>query len=192
MVRRSRGLVVATAAACVEVLLTMLGTSGGVGAETLVWSEEFDVFDLSVWNHLVSGSRGFNNEFEYYRNNRKNSFVKDGVLYLKPTLTAADYGERFLYQGGLSHRDCNLSPCETVYSPTYRDSLVAEEPVRFKTNESSALVGTETKRSVFVWGIEAGVTDRDTGGYRTDAGYRSPPCMENGSCSGKLNLLQEI
>nr|CAD7263329.1 unnamed protein product [Timema shepardi] len=147
MVRRSRGLVVVTAAACVEVLLTMLGTSGGVDAETLVWSEEFDVFDLSVWNHLVSGSRGFNNEFEYYRNNRKNSapgykpmgfralfptgtlgiflergiiptvtracFVKDGVLYLKPTLTAADYGERFLYQGGLSHRDCNLSPCET-------------------------------------------------------------------------------
>nr|CAD7404537.1 unnamed protein product [Timema cristinae] len=114
MVRRSRGLVVVTAAACVEVLLTMLGTSGGVDAETLVWSEEFDVFDLSVWNHLVSGSRGFNNEFEYYRNNRKNSFVKDGVLYLKPTLTAADYGERFLYQGGLSHRDCNLSPCETL------------------------------------------------------------------------------
>lgn len=35
---------------------------------------------------------GGNWEFEYYSNNRSNSFVRDGVLYLKPTLTADRLG----------------------------------------------------------------------------------------------------
>ena len=38
---------------------------------------------------------------QYYRNNRQNSYVKDGVLYIKPTLTADEYGEEFLYNGFL-------------------------------------------------------------------------------------------
>jgi beta-glucanase (GH16 family) len=36
---------------------------------------------------------GGNWEFEYYINNRTNSFVRDGVLYLKPTLTADRIGK---------------------------------------------------------------------------------------------------
>ena len=39
---------------------------------TLVWSERFDTFDLDTWNHLVTAWRGGNDEFQYYRNNRKN------------------------------------------------------------------------------------------------------------------------
>ena len=42
-----------------------------------------------------------NNEFEAYNNNRTNSFIRDGVLYLKPTLTAERYGEDYLYSGSL-------------------------------------------------------------------------------------------
>jgi hypothetical protein len=38
-------------------------------------------------------------EFEYYDNNRSNSFVRDGVLYIKPTLTADDIGEANLENG---------------------------------------------------------------------------------------------
>ena len=40
-------------------------------------------------------------EFEGYNNNRSNSFVRDGVLYIKPTLTAERFGEEFLYSGTL-------------------------------------------------------------------------------------------
>ena len=37
-----------------------------------------------------------NNEFEGYNNNRTNSYIRDGVLYLRPTLTAERYGEDYL------------------------------------------------------------------------------------------------
>lgn len=41
-------------------------------------------------------------EFQVYHNSRENSYVKDGVLYLKPTLTSARHGEEFLSSGTLS------------------------------------------------------------------------------------------
>jgi hypothetical protein len=40
-------------------------------------------------------------EFEMYLNNRSNSFVRDGNLFIRPTLTADKYGERFLSSGTL-------------------------------------------------------------------------------------------
>lgn len=38
-------------------------------------------------------------EFEYYINNRSNSYVRDSVLYLKPTLTADTIGLPNLMSG---------------------------------------------------------------------------------------------
>ncbi|XP_069695969.1 beta-1,3-glucan-binding protein-like [Periplaneta americana] len=46
-----------------------------------------------------------------YRNDRRNSYVRDGILYVRPTLTADEYGESFLYNGSLSYPDCNKEPC---------------------------------------------------------------------------------
>lgn len=66
------------------------------GGETLVFSDEFTEFDLSKWKHEITLSGGGNWEFEYYYNNRSNSFVKNGSLYLKPTLTAERLGEAAL------------------------------------------------------------------------------------------------
>jgi hypothetical protein len=40
-------------------------------------------------------------EFQYYNNNRSNSFIEDGNLNIRPTLTAEDFGELFLYSGTL-------------------------------------------------------------------------------------------
>lgn len=42
---------------------------------------------------------GGNWEFEMYVNRRQNSFVKDGVLHLQPTLTADAIGEAALKSG---------------------------------------------------------------------------------------------
>jgi hypothetical protein len=39
------------------------------------------------------------------------SFVKNGVLYLRPTLTADEYGEHVLYRGAISAPGCNMDPC---------------------------------------------------------------------------------
>lgn len=38
-------------------------------------------------------------EFQWYTNNRSNSFVEDGNLNIRPTLTADDFDEYFLYTG---------------------------------------------------------------------------------------------
>ncbi len=61
--------------------------------ERLIFRDDFDKLDLSVWKHDITMSGGGNWEFQLYHNNRTNSFVKDGVLYIKPTLTAERIGE---------------------------------------------------------------------------------------------------
>lgn len=58
------------------VVLLSLATVTTVSAESLLWHDEFDTLNLSVWNHLVTAWRGGNKEFEYYRNNRKNRYRK--------------------------------------------------------------------------------------------------------------------
>jgi beta-glucanase (GH16 family) len=45
---------------------------------------------------------GGNWEFEWYVNNRTNSFVKDGVLHLQPTLTADAIGEEAMKTGDIN------------------------------------------------------------------------------------------
>lgn len=51
---------------------------------------------LTADTTLLPGGNGLGHshrEFQYYTNNRTNSFVEDGVLYLQPTLTANTIGE---------------------------------------------------------------------------------------------------
>lgn len=40
-------------------------------------------------------------EFQYYNNNRTNSYAEGGILHIVPTLLADDNGENFLYSGTL-------------------------------------------------------------------------------------------
>jgi len=82
-----------------------------------VWSDEFDEFDLSRWQHEITAGGGGNFEFEYYTNNRSNSYVRDSVLYLKPTLLADKIGE-----GALWNYDLNLwgsSPADMCTGNAY-------------------------------------------------------------------------
>lgn len=67
---------------------------------TLVWSDEFDFFNFSNWQHEISMSGGGNWEFEFYSNNRSTSFVRDGKLFLKPRLTEEIMGEAAMLNGG--------------------------------------------------------------------------------------------
>lgn len=68
----------------------------------LIFDEEFVDLDYSTWTHMRSAAETGNQEFQYYTNNRTNSFVRDGVLYLKPTLTTDRYGQDdFLTSGTL-------------------------------------------------------------------------------------------
>jgi len=67
----------------------------------LVFDEQFNDLDLDVWEHEITAGGGGNWEFQYYSNNRSNSYAKDGKLYIKPTLTSDKYNEAFLTSGTL-------------------------------------------------------------------------------------------
>lgn len=84
----------------------------------LIFEDDFDKFDLKKWQHentlagggvstiiaLMDVAYEFqlqNWEFQWYTNNRSNSFVDNGTLFIKPSLTADTFGEKFLTSGTL-------------------------------------------------------------------------------------------
>lgn len=96
----------------------------------LIFQEEFNSLNKSRWQHVITAWRGGNGEFEYYTNRPENrynvsfscsnnvneilvesSYVRDGILFIRPTLTADRFGENFLYNGTLDLRKegCNVN-----------------------------------------------------------------------------------
>lgn len=62
---------------------------------SLVFTEDWSKgIDFSLWKHEITMGGGGNWEFEYYINNRSNSFVDNGTLIIKPTLTADRIGSQ--------------------------------------------------------------------------------------------------
>ena len=86
----------------VDNLTNAASTLTGVDPKTLpIFSDDFDYFDLTTWKHEITLGGGGNWEFQYYDNNRSNSYVRDGVLYIKPTFLSDDIGEDSLWYYGL-------------------------------------------------------------------------------------------
>ncbi len=65
----------------------------------LVLDDDFKTFDFKTWKHEITLAGGGNWEFEYYSNNRSNSYVENGILYIKPTTMAGDIGEANVMSG---------------------------------------------------------------------------------------------
>jgi hypothetical protein len=80
-------------------ILSTVVVGYAMAAETLIFEENFDKFNLSRWQHELTMAGGGNWEFQWYVNNRSNSYVKNGVLYLKPTLTEDAIGETNMRTG---------------------------------------------------------------------------------------------
>ncbi|XP_072940474.1 beta-1,3-glucan-binding protein-like [Epargyreus clarus] len=68
----------------------------------MIFQEDFEELDLEKWQHENTLSGGGNWEFQYYSNNRTNSFVHDGLLFIRPSLTADHYGDWFISAGRLN------------------------------------------------------------------------------------------
>ena len=68
----------------------------------LVFHENWENFDN--WNHMVSFNV-HNNEFQYYRDNRKNSYLENNSLVINATLTADEHSDWFLHDGTLDLGD---------------------------------------------------------------------------------------
>jgi beta-glucanase (GH16 family) len=71
--------------------------------EVLIFEEKFDTFNLSLWKHELTLSGEGNWEFEWYTNNRSVSFVRNGSLVIRPTLTNVTLGD-----AGLMSADVNI------------------------------------------------------------------------------------
>jgi beta-glucanase (GH16 family) len=69
--------------------------------DTLVFEDNFDTLDFSKWKHEITLSGGGNWEFQMYANNRSNSYVDDGNLYMRPTFTADAIGEQAVQEDGI-------------------------------------------------------------------------------------------
>jgi beta-glucanase (GH16 family) len=83
-------------------VILALFSAGTFAAETLIFSDNFDTFDMKKWQHELTMGGGGNWEFEIYRNNRTNSFVRNGVLYIQPTLTSEAIGLTTMQTGSYS------------------------------------------------------------------------------------------
>ncbi|KAI8053111.1 concanavalin A-like lectin/glucanase domain-containing protein [Gilbertella persicaria] len=90
-----------------KIKASSLGPENGFSAQQssesnycLAFEDQFNTFDLKTWQHEITLSGGGNWEFQHYTNNRSNSFVEDGILYLKPTLTSGTIGEDAVKNGG--------------------------------------------------------------------------------------------
>ncbi|XP_058818673.1 beta-1,3-glucan-binding protein-like [Topomyia yanbarensis] len=94
-----------SSAKCEKSLTTVSGkraASGTYCTGDLIFEDTFDIFDLDTWQHenTLAGSTSW--EFQWFTNNRSNSFVLDGNLFIRPTLTVEEYGEAFLRSGVLN------------------------------------------------------------------------------------------
>jgi len=65
----------------------------------IVFEDDFNSFNLSVWQHELTLGGGGNWEFEWYTNNRSNSFVRNSTLFIKPTLTSEQIGQANVLNG---------------------------------------------------------------------------------------------
>ena len=67
----------------------------------VIFEENFDTLDHKTWTHWITAAATGNKEFQYYANNRSNSFVKEGRLNLRATLTNNTFDDEFLTGGTL-------------------------------------------------------------------------------------------
>lgn len=70
----------------------------------IVFRDDFDSASLNLeeWEYEVSMYGGYNWEIQVYTNDPVNIFIRDGYLYIKPTLTAQSFSEDYLTTGKMN------------------------------------------------------------------------------------------
>ncbi|KAK7485798.1 hypothetical protein BaRGS_00022979 [Batillaria attramentaria] len=108
------------------------GTHSNPGNRHLVWHEPFDGpnIDMTKWKHEVSAFGGGNWEFQTYTPDPENSYIKNGVLYIRPTLLADKFGDSFMNSGDAPLPPTLSAKLISKYSFKYgRMEVVAKMPL---------------------------------------------------------------
>uniref|UniRef100_A0A182QPU1 GH16 domain-containing protein n=1 Tax=Anopheles farauti TaxID=69004 RepID=A0A182QPU1_9DIPT len=90
---------------CTNSITTASGTKvkpGPYCSWDLIFEDNFNTLDFETWEHENTLSGGGNWEFQWYQNNRSNSYCENGIFYIRPTLLADERGEAFLSSGILN------------------------------------------------------------------------------------------
>jgi len=82
-------------------IILLLGLSLVACDEKLVFMDEFNYLNFKAWQHELTMSGGGNWEFEWYVNNRSNSYVNDSKLFLQPTFTEDYLGDNGMRTGSV-------------------------------------------------------------------------------------------
>lgn len=93
---------------CISGMIKSITTASGAASKSsfrsgdLIFEDTFDDFNFENWQHENTLSGGGNWEFQWYNNNRSNSYTENGNLHIVPTLVADEFGESFLTSGVLN------------------------------------------------------------------------------------------
>jgi len=104
----------------------------------LIWQDEFNFFDRNKWKNEININGGYNNEFQIYDDYNENGYVRDGVLYIRPTLsldTVFNGNVENLYNGYLNLDGCTDAPgsgCSRQAQYPYINQPVVSQRLRTK------------------------------------------------------------
>jgi len=109
----------------------------------LIFSDEFTRLDNSVWEHEITLAGDGNWSFQQYANNRTNTFVRNGTLYIKPTFTSAVIGEDAV-TGAVSYTlDLDaLEPAAQCTGPAFYGCSRTSTPTNYLNPIQSAAIRT--------------------------------------------------
>ncbi|KAL1375963.1 hypothetical protein pipiens_004544 [Culex pipiens pipiens] len=153
----------------------------------LIFEDNFDTLDLERWQHEKTLGGGGNGEFQFYLNDRQNSFVEDGIFYIRPTMLTDD--EDFLRSGTL---DVNGgSPYDHCTNPAWNGCVRIGTPDFLLNPVKSARVRTVNSFN-FKYGkleIRAKVP---TGDWLWPALWMMPKLDQYGTWprSGEIDLME--
>lgn len=115
----------------------------GFCAGDLIFEDNFNTLDLNRWKHEVTLSGMGNGEFQWYVNDRTNSYVTNGVYHIRPTYTSDVFGEGFLSSGRviIPPSECTISwdsGCDrqgtpdVIINPIRSGKIMSVDSFRFK------------------------------------------------------------
>lgn len=90
---------VASVQACTDSTASGYRAPKNFCAGDLIFEDNFNNLDTRKWRMENTLAGGGNWEFQWYSPSRKNTFTQSGNLYIKPSLTADEFGESFLTKG---------------------------------------------------------------------------------------------
>jgi len=153
----------------------------------MVFEENFDTLDFKTWKQQMTAAYTGNGEFQYYTNNRSNSFVKEGKLHLRATLTNSTYDNAFLTSGTLDLWRSHTCTSNRKNTGCFRKGT---EEVIINPIQSAALT-TENSFS-FKYGKMEVVAKMPVGDWLWPAVWLMPKNDEYGPwpASGEIDLIE--